>query len=250
MGEQVMTLSGQERAATESIGGEAARKRGPMPPFLLFRNFLPAPTAAALLDWAIDNEAQFNPTTVGDGDGQRTDPRVRVSVSTRKFGATKRQLRDRVLELAPDLIRELRVNRLEIAEAELELVAHNDGAFYHRHIDTATGPDAAAGSLRFVSAVYYAHRQPKAFSGGALRLHRFATSDDDDFLDIEPEHNLLVAFPSWAPHEVTPISCPSRAFADSRFAVNIWILSHPRDQRMQSAPAAEPTRDTVPLGGD
>jgi SM-20-related protein len=232
-----MTLSGREPAATEAIGAEAARKLGPMPPYLLFRDFLPSAMASDLLSWAIDNEAQFNPTTVGEGDGQRTDPQVRVSVSTRKFGPTKQKLCDRLLRLAPDLVRDLRVNNLEIVKAELELVAHNDGAFYIRHIDTATGADAAAGGLTFVSAAYYVHRQPKAFSGGALRLHRFGSPADSDFLDIAPEHNLLVAFPSWAPHEVTPISCPTRAFADSRFAVNIWILSGPRDQRTQTTAA-------------
>jgi Rps23 Pro-64 3,4-dihydroxylase Tpa1-like proline 4-hydroxylase len=205
-----------------------------MPPLLLFNDFLPAPMAAALLDWAIENETRFNPTTVGHATGERIDPNVRVSVSVGKFGDVKNELRRRLIELAPALIRDLRVNALEITGTELELVAHNDGAFYRRHIDTATGANAAGESLRFISAVYYVHRQPKAFSGGALRLYGF---EGDDYVDVEPEHNLLAVFPSWAPHQVTPISCPSQAFADSRFAVSIWILSRRRDQHAQpSAP--------------
>jgi SM-20-related protein len=204
-----------------------------MPPYLLFRDFLPAPMAAALLDWAIENKTRFNPTTVGHASGERIDPEIRVSVSVRKFGEVKTELRHRLLAMAPALIRDLRVNALEITGTELELVAHNDGAFYRRHIDTGTGDSAARESLRFISAAYYIHRQPKAFSGGALRLYGFG--DADDFLDIEPEHNLLVVFPSWATHQVTPICCPSREFADSRFAVNIWILSGPRTSRVASS---------------
>jgi SM-20-related protein len=33
----------------------------------------------------------------------------------------------------------------------------------------------------------------------------------------------LLVFPSSARHEVETISCPGGAFADSRFAVNIWL---------------------------
>ena len=57
---------------------------------------------------------------------------------------------------------------VEKADVELELVAHNDGAFYARHIDTATGEDS--NQVRVLSGVYYFHAKPKAFTGGALRL--------------------------------------------------------------------------------
>jgi Rps23 Pro-64 3,4-dihydroxylase Tpa1-like proline 4-hydroxylase len=208
--------------------------RGPLPPRRLIPDFLPAPMAEALLAWAIENEALFKPTTVGSRSAKRVDPQLRVSISVRKFGPLKEELSRRILAIAPDLIRDLRVNSLEIAETELELVAHNDGAFYGRHIDTFTGSGSDGGSHRFVSAVYYLHQRPRPFSGGALRLYRFGDpGGEGDFLDIEPEHNLLAVFPSWAAHEVRPISCPSKAFADSRFAVNIWILS-------PSAPASVP----------
>jgi Rps23 Pro-64 3,4-dihydroxylase Tpa1-like proline 4-hydroxylase len=74
-----------------------------------------------------------------------------------------------------------------------------------------------------LSGVYYFHRRPKAFAGGELRLH--AIGDPDRFVDIEPVHNALLVFPAWAPHEVRPISCPSGAFVDARFAVNCWFYA-------------------------
>jgi Rps23 Pro-64 3,4-dihydroxylase Tpa1-like proline 4-hydroxylase len=43
------------------------------------------------------------------------------------------------------------------------------------------------------------------------------------FVDIEPANDTLVFFPSWYPHEVLPVSCPSGRFEDSRFAINCWV---------------------------
>lgn len=219
-------MSGQKTASHDSQANLAGA-RGSLPPHLLYRDFLPPHLAADLLEWANQNEARFRASTVSQG-LERVDASIRVSRSIGAFGEVKEELRNRLLSMAPELIASLRVNPLRIEGAELEFVAHNDGAFYSRHIDTAIGARGLDENFRFISAVYYVHRQPKAFSGGALRLHRFGAQDAESFADIAPEHNLLVVFPSWALHEVTPVSCPSRAFADSRFAVNIWIYSRPR----------------------
>jgi Rps23 Pro-64 3,4-dihydroxylase Tpa1-like proline 4-hydroxylase len=199
--------------------------RGPLPPFQVVPEFLPSAKAAALLDWATRNEARFRPTTVRHRSGQRTDSGQRVSVAIGKFDPMKNEIRQLFLETAPRLISDLRINPMPVADTELELVAHNDGAFYSRHIDLATGAHAHGELIRFLSAVYYVHRQPKAFSGGALRFHRFGAQSADDFVDVAPDHNTLVAFPSWAVHEVMPVNCPTRTFSDSRFAVNIWLMA-------------------------
>jgi asparagine synthetase B (glutamine-hydrolysing) len=50
-----------------------------------------------------------------------------------------------------------------------------------------------------------------------------AGATDFDGADIEPIHNSLLMFPSWAPHEVMPVNCPSQRFIDSRFAINCWV---------------------------
>jgi Rps23 Pro-64 3,4-dihydroxylase Tpa1-like proline 4-hydroxylase len=109
---------------------------------------------------------------------------------------------------------------------ELNLVANNDGAFFKRHIDTFMG-NARTASDRVLSAVYYFYAEPKAFSGGTLRLHSFGTTEHEGaFVDVQPEQNMLLAFPSSALHEVLPISCPSKRFSDSRFNVNCWVHRH------------------------
>jgi Rps23 Pro-64 3,4-dihydroxylase Tpa1-like proline 4-hydroxylase len=42
-------------------------------------------------------------------------------------------------------------------------------------------------------------------------------------LTLTPPQNSIVFFPSSYLHEVMPVSCPSRAFADSRLTVNGWL---------------------------
>src|SRR5215211_2368130 len=122
----------------------------------------------------------------------------------------KAVLRQRLLDFAPTLIADLRVTSFEPSEVELELVANNDGAFFKQHTDTLIG-DQRKATDRLLSAVYYFHAEPKAFSGGALRLYSFGTEENQgNFVDVQPEQNMLLVFPSWALHEVLPVSCPSR----------------------------------------
>jgi SM-20-related protein len=108
-------------------------------------------------------------------------------------------------------------------DIEVSMVAYGDGDRYVRHIDTYTGA-AASGPPREITFVGYFFREPRGFSGGALRLFDMLGREH---VDIEPSCGLVTAFPSWLPHEVLPVSCPSGEFADGRFAVNIWVL---RDQ--------------------
>ena len=196
-----------------------------MTPHLVQRDFLSGVEQAALLAWALGNEAKFAPAGVG---GVGVNAAVRRSVSLRDLGPSGAVLKARLKDRAAGFVETLQEAPFAVSHVELELVAHNDGAFYSRHRDTSSGDDQAGHAHRVLSGVYYFHREPKAFSGGCLRLHaiRALAGDapgDDGALDVAPDQNTLVVFPSWAPHEVTPVSCPSGAFANSRFAVNCWL---------------------------
>ena len=193
----------------------------PMPPHLVLRGFLPEGERAALLAWAIENEERFRDATLRDN---RRDPGYRIASVLSLDGTPWRRLvRERVGSALPELFAKLGTRPFD-PRMELELAAHNDGAFYKAHIDTFTGEEDRT-SDRVLSGVFYFYREPKAFSGGALRLYRFGSTEAEpgDSIDIEPEQNSFAVFPSWARHEVRPVSCPSRAFADSRFAVNCWL---------------------------
>ncbi|HUE10898.1 MAG TPA: 2OG-Fe(II) oxygenase [Steroidobacteraceae bacterium] len=206
-------------SATEGAAGSAMRAL--MPPYLVIRDFLEADTVARLLAYTLENARAFEPTQVRDSERRKADPTVRVSVATRDLGPFRPILKSKVLDLVPDLVAKLRTNPVDAPRLELQLVAHGDGAFYKRHIDTRTASDL--NDIRLLSGVYYFHVQPRAFTGGALRLYAIGDPAKATFADIEPEHNTLLVFPSWALHEVMPVSCPSRQFADSRFAINCWI---------------------------
>jgi len=76
-----------------------------------------------------------------------------------------------------------------------------------------------------VSAVYDFYAEPKGFEGGELRIHRIGARDGDEqgAVDVPPDRNSCVFFPSWARHEVRPVPYPWHRFDASRFAINCWF---------------------------
>jgi Rps23 Pro-64 3,4-dihydroxylase Tpa1-like proline 4-hydroxylase len=190
-----------------------------MPPHLVIHDFLEEDTVAELLAYTLAHEHAFQPTTVGPE--KRPNPTIRISLATRDLGPFKPMLKSKLLDLVPDLVAKLRMTPVTMPKLELQLVAHGDGAFYKPHIDIKTAANPSG--IRLLSGVYYFHVRPKAFTGGVLRLYDIGDPAMTTFADIEPAHNTLVVFPSWVPHEVTPVSCPSYRFVDSRFAINCWI---------------------------
>lgn len=194
--------------------------QGKILPYHVINDFLSVDHHAALLDWTLANEARFEPARL---DGGKILPEVRQALSLRDLGSMAVILKERLIAIVPDLTRVLRVSPFIQSEIELELAAHNDGAHFVLHSDLYTGKGSARGD-RMLSAVLYFHAEPKSFSGGCLRLHRIgARPGSADGIDIPPAQNSLLCFPSWAPHEVRPVACPSRRFRDSRFAVNAWV---------------------------
>lgn len=208
----------------------------PLPPYVQLTDFLPAEEHQELLDWVLAQEASFKPAKIiNDGSGSKSllDPQIRIGLTTRKLGPLQPMLERRMREALPTVEQAIGC-KSDATAIELELAAHGDGAHYRAHLDISYGEDrkivgAEPGQDRVVSAVYYFHHEPKAFSGGALRLYRFSarplTSEvaAADYIDVQPLQNSLVAFPSWVTHEVRTIHCPSGRFLDFRFAINCWF---------------------------
>ena len=202
--------------------------RGPLPPFHLYGSFLGEEERAALLDWTLSNRERFEPSKLGSG---ALDPTLRRSLSLRDLGPLAPVLEARLRDLAGDIFARTGTPAFPIDYVEQVLIAYGDGAHFAAHTDMPVGPgrkplggDRSGRHERLLSAVYYFHSEPKAFSGGALRLHRFGTrGGDEDHADIEPVQDGLLVFPAWARHEVRPVSCPSGRFEDHRFAVNCWL---------------------------
>ena len=174
-------------------------------------NWLGPQTVARSLDYAQSRRENFFVSGVGHRDNKIIDLTIRRSSKLKDLGHLKNELRQRARAALPAMCAQLGTTPFEPSKFELELVAHGDGAFYTRHRDTNVRQSGLI-NRRVISAVYYFHRSRKSFSGGA-----------GTFVDIEPTNDTLVFFPSWFPHQVLPVVCPSDRFEGSRFAINCWV---------------------------
>jgi SM-20-related protein len=106
----------------------------------------------------------------------------------------------------------------DLTQSKLELLAqaYNDESFFGKHSDVDSG---GSNWQRRLSGIYYLHRQPRKFEGGSLAVY----DGRGGIHLVNPDHNSAVFFPRNAIHEVLPVSCVSKAFEDSRFALNVWI---------------------------
>ena len=175
-----------------------------------------------MLAYALQNSAKFEKGTV-----TTTDESYRRNLVIMDFAnsAHATLIVNRLLVLYPVLMKKLGRPLVPLSVIESQLTASNDGHYFKGHQDSGTETTTAT---RLLSFVYYFHREPKGYAGGDLRL--FDTVEQagqqwpgSSFIEVEPRANRLVVFPSETFHELTPIRCSSREFADSRFAVTTWF---------------------------
>ena len=190
-------------------------------PHLIVDGFLGSAAAGALLDQILAAEPNFVPSEVRQQGGTGAVPQVRSSLRLPgRIGVDLSALLDAIAAREAELIAEIGVPPFPVWHRECSVVAHGNGDFYARHIDTRTRSETTEKSLRMVSCVYYLSREPAGFSGGDLVIHGLGGAAG---ATIGPRHDRLAVFPSFLPHEVSPISCPSGRFEDSRFNVNCWL---------------------------
>ena len=189
-------------------------------PHRLLPSWLGEAEAARLLAYGLAAEARFLPTKLNDQGTGRLDGIVRQSSVLKDLGAFTESLQRKALAVQAGLETAFDMAHTPANSTQIEMVAHGDGAFYRPHTDTYTGDEYTPGGRRRLTMVYYLHRQPRRFSGGRLRMFDLG---GDQSIEVEPAHYSLLVFPSSARHEVETITCPGNAFADGRFAVNIWL---------------------------
>ena len=189
-------------------------------PHRILPDWLGATQAARLLAYSLAAEARFTPTRLDDHGAGRLDTVVRQSSVLKDLGAFAGPLRRKALALQEGLETAFDMQHTPANSTQIEMVVHGDGAFYRPHTDTYTGDEYTPGGRRRLTMVYYLHRKPCRFTGGRLRLFDRGGGQS---IEIEPTHDSLLVFPSSAQHEVETVSCPGGAFADGRFAVNIWL---------------------------
>jgi SM-20-related protein len=192
---------------------------------LLLEEFFAPAELNLLWVYAIERQLQFAPSeVVSDDYGGRTDDDFRRSRVLYDIAGIYPLIEERVLHHLPYVIEKLEMTPFDVREIELQVTASNDGEWFKPHCDSGHGPVAT----RELTFVYYCHREPRAFSGGLLRVFGLLEDGEDpaaaaNVLAITPAQNSVVFFPSKCLHEVTPVSNPSRQFEDSRLTYNGWV---------------------------
>ena len=187
--------------------------------YLVVENFLQPAEHAELLGLVEREQAKFVDSTVSTN-----DPDYRRSKILYEAPAVHALFRARMTELAPRLMAELQIPRFDIGDIEVQVTAHGDGNYFKLHNDSGS-PDAATRGLTYV---YYFFNEPKAFSGGELRIYDSVIKDGfyqcgPHAADIDPKNNSVIFFAPHLHHEVLKVRVPTGTFRDGRFTVNGWL---------------------------
>ena len=188
--------------------------------------FLAPQELVELTRFALQHEADFQSSEVYSpsvekgviNDGYR---RSRVLMD---LGEQQEMILARIKSVLPQVLERLGMEQFAIADVEAQITASNDGDFFHLHDDNGSEGVAA----RYLTFVYFFHREPRQFEGGELLIHDAHLSDgrylsDGIYQTIIPRQNQIVFFPCEQQHEITAVKCASKLFADSRFTLNGWL---------------------------
>ncbi len=181
-------------------------------------NVLTARQHQELLAFVASREKDFVATSMIDG-----LPNHRASTVIYDFEPFAALIRSRIAHLLPKACEMLGL-QVPAGAVDAQLTAHNDNNFYRMHNDNAAGPAVT----RVLTFVYYFNRQPRAYSGGELRIYDREVKDGlryaaDSYKTIEPVDNSMVFFDAGDYHEVMPVHCQTLNFLDSRFTINGWV---------------------------
>ena len=195
-------------------------------PHAVYRDVLGPRTVAGLLEFVTEHEADFEHGVAYDRQTQerKVDPSRRDCLRLPWLGPFEAPLDRAVRALVPTALADLHLHEPGGEPREYEIATYGDGGHFNVHIDLLENLER----VRILSCVYYFAATPRRFSGGELRLYGLpsrseAENAEPPFVDVVPETDTLVVFPSWMRHEVLTVRVPSGAWADRRFAINCWV---------------------------
>ena len=188
--------------------------------------FLAPPELDELVNFTLQHEAEFQNSEVISPNGVPgvIDYNHRRSHVLMDLGRHQEIILERIRGVLPRVLDQLGMEDFPVTHVEAQLTASRDGDFFGEHRDDAHDMIAS----RRITFVYFFHREPRQFEGGELRLHDSRREGQQQikagsYQSIVPRQNQIVFFPCSLLHEITPVNCPSRAFADSRFTLNGWL---------------------------
>jgi Rps23 Pro-64 3,4-dihydroxylase Tpa1-like proline 4-hydroxylase len=186
--------------------------------------FLAPPELKELIAFTLAHEAEFHASEVISPAGGVIDYQHRKSHVLEQSGPYQELILERIKTVLPSVLRKLNMEECPITRTEVQVTASNDGDSFAVHTDD--GHEEVAS--RYLTFVYFFHREPKQFTGGELRIHDSRLRgkqyvSEGSYRTVVPGENQIVFFPCSMVHEITPVRCSSKAFADSRFTLNGWI---------------------------
>jgi Rps23 Pro-64 3,4-dihydroxylase Tpa1-like proline 4-hydroxylase len=179
-----------------------------------------------LVSFVLEHETDFQNSEVISRSGEPgvLDYNHRRSRVLMDLGRHQEIILERIGGVLPAVQDRLGIEEFPVTHAEAQITASNDGDFFAAHSDDSQEIIAT----RRITFVYFFHREPRRFEGGDLLLHdsRCVAGEQTQagsYQSISPRQNQIVFFPCALLHEITPVKCESRAFADSRFTLNGWL---------------------------
>ena len=221
------TPSGVTRTVVSKASTAVAERPQSLPArCVVLDEFLSPQEVAELTAFAREHEAEFQTSEVispatGGGVVNYERRRSRVLMD---LGRQQDLIVERIKSVLPEVLQQLEMEEFTVADVEAQITASNDEDFFHFHSDNASEQAAS----RYLTFVYFFHREPRMFEGGELRIHDAHLEDgiyvsEGSYQTIIPQQNQIVFFPCELMHEITPVRCSSQSFADSRFTVNGWL---------------------------
>lgn len=192
------------------------------PKYLVIDNFLSEGIVAALDEHARADAHAMHLTELGGAPGEAYSALRKLWVRHGALGSLEPAFRSAMINRFEELCSGTGVAPFEVARVETEVVAQRPGSYFAKHVDTDTREASQSlATVRMISAVFYFPREPLAFSGGELVFYDF--TGRVAAAQIPPRRNRLIAFPSFAYHEVTPITGGDASFDGARWSVNCWL---------------------------
>ncbi|MGA2374570.1 MAG: 2OG-Fe(II) oxygenase [Candidatus Sulfotelmatobacter sp.] len=188
--------------------------------------FLAPQELEELVSYTLQREAEFQSSELVSPSGEpgMIDYDHRRSRVLMDLGKHEEIILDRIRGVLPRVLDQLGIEQFPVTQVEAQITASNDGDFFRAHSDDSEEVIAS----RRLTFVYFFHSEPRPFEGGELRLHDSRREgglqiSSGTYQTVVPQQNQIVFFPCSLLHEITPVECRSRAFADSRFTLNGWL---------------------------
>ncbi|HEX6741185.1 MAG TPA: 2OG-Fe(II) oxygenase [Sphingomicrobium sp.] len=192
------------------------------PKYLVIDDFLSEGVLAALDEHARADATAMQLTELGGAPGKAYSAMRRLWVRDGALGSLEPAFRSAMMDRFAELCSGTGIAPFEVAHVETEVVAQRAGSYFAKHVDTDTrDAGQSLATVRMISAVFYFPREPLAFSGGELVLYDF--TGRTAAAQIPPRRNRLIAFPSFAYHEVTALTAGDDGFDGARWSVNCWL---------------------------